>query len=304
MLKLLVITVLSFSLVFPALTTAAQQPLNPSTHKENIAGTERTWRIFIPSPYQNDKKLPLVLNFHGTGGTSERQESLSQFEPLAEKESFIVVAPQAKYLSPEINKLTWNVDQLEGEIDDVAFVKELIKHLKNTYAIDENRIYATGFSGGGRMSSRLACDLSDVIAAFAPVAGVRFPENCRPTRPVPIITFHGTKDGVNHYIHKPSSPPYWRMGVEPALQGWIKNNGCDNAPTEEKISETLSKLSYLNCDTPAELVFYKSTKSGHTWPGTPSAPLLKKFGLGETDMEISATELIWEFFLKHKLKKP
>jgi hypothetical protein len=58
----------------------------------------------------------------------------------------------------------------------------------------ENRIYAIGFSSGARMSSRLACDLSDRMAAIGPVGGLRYPEDCAPTRPVPVIAFHGKRD--------------------------------------------------------------------------------------------------------------
>ena len=74
------------------------------------------------------------------------------------------------------------------------------------------------------MSSRLACELSESIAASGPVAGVRYPEDCNPTRPVPVITFHGKNDTVNHYSHQVDSPDYWRMGVEDAIGGWVKKN--------------------------------------------------------------------------------
>ncbi len=272
----------------------------PILQKLEWNGIEREWRIYVPSAYKKGNETPLVLSFHGTSGTPERQEGLSQFEPLAEKEGFIVVTPAAKFKSLDSGRVTWNVDQHEGELDDVAFIRNLIAELGENYSIDENRIYATGFSGGGRMSSRLACDMSDVFAAIAPVAGVRFPENCNPSRSVPLITFHGKLDPVNHYVHQEDSAPYWRSGVEEALSGWIKHNHCESEPASEKISETLTKLSYTNCDS-SVVEFYRSEDTGHTWPGSPSAEALAKFGMGKTDMEISATNLSWEFFKGHPL---
>lgn len=83
------------------------------------------------------------------------------------------------------------IAELPGQsVDADRFSRELIDHISAHLSVDMSRIYATGMSGGGRMSSRLACDLSDVIAAIRPVAGIRYPEDCNPTRPVPVITFH------------------------------------------------------------------------------------------------------------------
>ena len=152
------------------------------------------------------------------------------------------------------------------------------------------------------MSSRLACDLSEVIAAIGPVAGVRYPEDCDPTRPVPVITFHGKNDQINHYLYQSSSPSYWRMGVEEAIGGWIHNNKCADFPVDESASETVSRVSYRECQDGADIVFYRSEDAGHTWPGSPFAQSLDEMGLGITNGEIAATVLIWEFFQSHPMQ--
>ena len=152
------------------------------------------------------------------------------------------------------------------------------------------------------MSSRLACDLSKLIAAIGPVAGVRYPEDCNPSRPVPVITFHGKDDPVNHFEHQSESPGYWRMGVEDAIGGWVRNNNCAGLPTDEPVSATVSRVSYRGCERGADVVFYRSEDAGHTWPGSPLAKMLEEIGMGITNNDIAATIMIWEFFESHPMQ--
>jgi polyhydroxybutyrate depolymerase len=258
--------------------------------------------MFVPDQYEEGVALPLVLNFHGTGSTPDQQSGISEFELLAAKVGFLVASPEGKYPRKKDGRLTWNVDLSQDGVDDVRFVQEMVVKIRTKFSVDSKRIYATGFSGGGRMSSRLACNLSELIAAIGPVAGVRYPEDCKPTRPVPIVTFHGKNDRVNHYEYQPDSPSYWRMGVEEAIGGWVQNNKCAAVPTEGPASTTVSRVSYRECQAAADIVFYRSEDAGHTWPGSPYAQALEERGLGITNSEIAATNLIWEFFEDHPLQ--
>jgi polyhydroxybutyrate depolymerase len=295
------ITILLLIAIFSGSITAQE---NSAEQFESITvnGEERQWRIFIPSTYKKGKPTPLVLNFHGSGSAPNRQAMLSEFEQLAELEEFFVISPTAKYYPKKGGLVTWNVDSHEKGVDDVLFIRELIANISQHYTIDPTRIYSTGFSGGARMSSRLACDLSNVIAAIAPVAGVRFPEDCNPSRPVPVITFHGKADNINHYKHQADSNAYWRMGVEEALSGWISTNKCTGSPALEDVSDSVIRVSHQNCQNEGHVIFYRSEDAGHTWPGSPLADYLETSGLGKTNMEISATKLIWEFFKMHPLQ--
>jgi polyhydroxybutyrate depolymerase len=265
----------------------------------SLDGVERTWRIFVPDQYEEGKALPLVLNFHGTGSTPDRQSRLSAFEVLASEAGFLVAAPAGKFTRTRGGRLTWNVDLRQDGVDDVLFVREMIYEISEQFSVDPNRIYATGFSGGGRMSSRLACDLADLIAAIGPVAGVRFPEDCSPSRPVPVITFHARNDMVNHYEHQSDSPGYWRMGVEDAISGWVKNNQCASTPTVKPVSKMVNLVEYRNCQGGGDVVFYRSEDGGHTWPVAPFADVLEEPGSGLRDSETTATNLIWAFFKSH-----
>jgi polyhydroxybutyrate depolymerase len=262
----------------------------------------RQYRLFVPTSYDKNKPMPLVLNFHGTSGTPAQQVEISDIETLAAQQGFIAVSPAAIYRRTPDGPNTWNVDKDPLGVDDVLFVKTLIAQLKQHYNIDNSRIYAMGFSGGARMSSRLACDLSAQIAAIGPVAGVRFAEDCQPSRAVPVITFHGKKDGVNHYVANENSPPYWRMGVEPALSGWVDNNHCAKPAQSTDLGEQVTRLTYSHCQDHGDVVFYQSASAGHTWPGSKMADKLASNGLGASDKHIPATELIWAFFKAHPLQ--
>src|SRR5918995_1617459 len=152
---------------------------------------QRAYRLFVPPGYDGHLRLPLVLDLHGSGGTSADQARNSGFEILSASERFIVAT-----LDAEGGR--WNVPVQANRPDDVAYVRDVIAHIAARVCTDEMRVYATGFSGGGRMSSLLGCQLGSRIAAIAPVAGLRFREPCT-GRPVPVLTFHGLADRQNPY---------------------------------------------------------------------------------------------------------
>jgi polyhydroxybutyrate depolymerase len=141
----------------------------------------REFRLHIPPGYLPGHAAPLVINLHGAGGTGRQQELYSRMSGKADEAGFIAVHPEGRG-DPQ----TWYVGPtVSGQQEDVQFMRDLITCLKKQLSIDANRIYATGFSNGGGMANRLGCDLSDVIAAIAPVSGAYFfHDNCPTTRPV------------------------------------------------------------------------------------------------------------------------
>jgi polyhydroxybutyrate depolymerase len=214
---------------------------------------------------------------------------LTDLSKVADKKKFIIAAPEGIY--PYVGVNSWNADLDPGGANDVEFVKDLIREISSKVAIDQKRIYATGFSGGARMSSRLACEISNVIAAIGAVAGLRFPEKC--ARPVSIIAFHGTEDRILR-IHL----------VEASVFGWVENNGCNKTPMTRNISEDVTQISYGGCKGNAEVIFYRVNKGGHVWPDSPMSDYWEKMGLWrakEINKEINATNLIWGFFESHPM---
>ena len=151
----------------------------------------RTYRLFVPSGYDGHQRLPLVLDLHGSGGNAAGQARNSGLETLSATERFIVATLEAE-------GGRWNVPVQSGRPDDVAYVSDVISDVAKRVCTDETRVYATGFSGGGRMTSLLACQLGSRLAAVAPVSGLRFPGPCS-GRPIPVLTFHGLADPQNPY---------------------------------------------------------------------------------------------------------
>ena len=239
---------------------------------------QRTYRLFVPAGYDGRTRLPLVLDLHPSGGTSAGQARTSGMEQIAERENFAVASPQAE-------NGRWNVPVDSNRADDVAYVSDVIDHVSAQLCVDSARVYATGFSGGARMSSLLACKLNTRIAAIAPVAGLRWPAPCS-GRPVPILTFHGLADPQNTYDGKANRGAEWDESVPEALGGWAGHNGCNDKVILEDPDGPLSTMRYTGCRGDVEVRLVRIDGLGHTWP----------------KQEIDATGAIWQFFKSQRLR--
>ncbi|HJR71726.1 MAG TPA: PHB depolymerase family esterase [Gammaproteobacteria bacterium] len=241
-------------------------------------GRERTYRLFVPPSYDGRASLPLVLDLHGSGGTAERQAGTSRFEALAASEGFAVATLQA---GAEGNR--WNVPVTADRPDDVQYVSDVIDHVAARVCTDRTRVYATGFSGGARMSSLLACRLNDRIAAIAPMAGLRWPGPCQ-GRAIPVLTFHGLADPQNTYDgHVEQRGLEWLESVPDALAGWARHNRCAGEAVLDDPPGPLSTLSYRGCR--AEVRLVRVDGLVHRWARD----------------EVDATAAMWEFFRSHSL---
>lgn len=281
--------------------TLAQTVAEPETIGFSVQGSERSILLYRPAS-TDGSQLPLVFNLHGSGGTAERQDRFSGMSGLLETEKFLLAGGTALYEYPE-GRLTWNADLDPNGVSDVDYILAAIEAIGKVATVDRNRIYVTGMSGGGRMSSRLACELADTLAAIAPVAGIQFARDCSPSQAIPIITFHSTDDVVNTYAKgNEERNPNWVRGVEPAIEDWVKSNGCDGTANEEAITGEIMRIAYQGCENGAELIFYRLEDGNHTWPGTPIFEELAERRGVRANMDISATELIWEFFERHSLE--
>jgi polyhydroxybutyrate depolymerase len=240
---------------------------------------ERAYRLFVPPGYDGVGRLPLVLDLHGSGGNAAGQARNSGLETLSTTERFIVAT-----LEGEGNR--WNVPVQDNRADDVAYVRDVIAHVGARVCIDETRVYATGFSGGGRMSSLLACQLGSHIAAIAPVSGLRFPGPCN-GRPVPVLTFHGLADRQNPYDgHAAGRGAEWLESVPDALAGWARHNACKGDVVLDDPPGPLSTMNYQRCGG-AEVRMIRIDGLGHTW----------------TKQEVDTTGVMWQFFKTHRLSR-
>lgn len=270
-----------------------------------VGGRKRTYLLHLPTNYDGKSRMPLVVVLHGGGGNAQNAPVMTGMSAKADAAGFIAVYPNGSGLLSDDRLLTWNAGNccgyaLDNNIDDVAFIRSLIDNLQGKLAIDPARIYATGISNGGMMSYLLACQLSDKIAAIAPVAGAMSMNSCIPTYPVSVIIFHGTAD--EHVLYNGGKPlkqadkqhPRIDKPVSYAVEFWVKANGCNPTPQKEAKGNII-KETYSGGKNGTEVVLYTIVGGKHSWPGGSRGWL----GGDEPAKEISATDLMWDFFARH-----
>jgi polyhydroxybutyrate depolymerase len=257
---------------------ACDLPNTPGVSSQQLTSSQRprAYRLFVPPGYDGRTRLPLVLDLHGSGGNAAGQARNSGFETLAATEGFLVAT-----LEGDGNR--WNVPSQSGRADDVLYVGDVITHVAARVCTDDSRVYMTGFSGGGRMTSLAACRLGARLAAVAPVSALRWPGPCEGPR-VPVLTFHGLADPQNPYDgHAAGRGAEWLESVPEALAGWARHNGCRGDAILDDPPGPLSTMRYDGCGD-AEVRMIRIDGLGHTW----------------TKTEIDTTGVMWQFFKGHR----
>jgi len=283
------------------------EDLKPGDHvlSLSVGGRERTYLLHLPPVYDGRQLLPLVIVLHGGGGNAPGAVRMTGFSPKADKEGFVVVYPNGSGRL-KTRLLTWNSGNccgyaLDNEVDDVGFIRALIEELVKTRSIDPTRVYATGMSNGGMMTYRLGCELANKLAAIAPVAGALNVENCAPANPVSVVIFHGTADehvlyGGGEPIRKVDIHRRVDKSVSYAVSFWVKQDGCAATPQRSEKGNIRTEI-YSGGKGGTEVAVYTVNGGGHAWPGG------EAYLLGaEPTKEISATDLIWDFFVRHPKK--
>ena len=196
-----------------------------------VNGFTRTVIVHVPKRSTSATSLALVLNLHGSGSTALEQEGFTKMNATANQDGFIVAYPQA--LIPDGNGFDWNVPGVPllggravppKSANDVKFLTSLVAIMESKYCVNPKMVYATGFSGGARMTSQLACDDSGLFAAVAPVSGLRRPKPCPTNRSVPVISFHGSADQVDPFAGH--GQKYWTYSVTTAAKDWSTQDHC------------------------------------------------------------------------------
>ena len=267
----------------------------------------RSYRIHVPPSYDGSNPVPLVFVLHGFPDNAKDIQSVGM-NAKADEEGFIAVYPNGHTYS-----LYWVLMNLIyfrswgfffncwdfNNVDDVGFIRTLIEKLQTTLEIDSSRIYISGLSGGALITYRLGAELSDIVAAIAPVAGSiggrwMFEDDSplyiipEPEHPLPVIVFHGMNDSAVPYE---GSEEF--ISVNDSVSFWVEHNQCDPDP-QINISESgnIITRTYTNGSDGTEVVLYTVVDGVHGWFGAPGWPY-------EYPCEISANDLIWEFFEKH-----
>lgn len=215
---------------------------------------------------------------------STDEEHLTGMSDKSDREGFIVVYPDATPF--------WNVGHDPDGEADLRYIRDLITSLESQYKIDPKRIYATGISNGGGMTNRVGCDMADTVAAIAPDSGAYdFWQDCSPSRPIPVLAFHGLDDKLVAYEGdaKENSPP-----IEEWAAAWASRNGCSPSAVTTTPVATVTLHTWQNCRDHADVLLYALANHGHAWPGS-------SVTFEPTSQAINATDVMWDFFVKHPL---
>jgi polyhydroxybutyrate depolymerase len=252
----------------------------------------------------------VVLVFHGGASNAQQMVRFCGLNETADKHGFVVVYPSG---TGRLNvTLTWNGGNccgyaMQQEVDDVGFTRAMLDDLGKVLNVDPKRVYATGMSNGAIMAYRLASEMSDRIAAIAPVAGPMGTDTCSPKRPVSVIHFQGTDDQFAPFEggkgdRSLSQTDFY--SVEHSVRAWVKANGCKGEPATEVLPDRARDGTKVTIKTygggkdGAEVVLVVIEGGGHTWPG--KEPALKV--LGKATKNVSANEVMWQFFEKHPMR--
>lgn len=249
---------------------------------------------------------PLVIAFHGGQSHPDMMRRFSGIERLADQGRAVVVFPAGT--GSREGLLTWNGGNCCGEAkaddsEDVGFTRELVRGLAARLSLDPLRIHATGMSNGAMMAYRVAAEMADVVASIAAVAGPMAVESIRPSRPVPLLHFHGTLDQFTPFAGGIGRRSVTRVSHRPVLEGlleWVHANGCSAQLRSEPIpcsddGITVERFTWGPGRAESEVVLYRFDGGGHTWPGQKP----DSFFLGPSALSIDANEIIWEFFRRH-----
>jgi polyhydroxybutyrate depolymerase len=285
-------------------------PLGPGDHsrKLTVGGRERSYLVHIPPQYDPKKATPVVLVLHGAGMNASMTVAFTGMSDKSDEAGFIAVYPNGTGIDPF---LTLNAGGRKGFLaehsaDDVKYVAHLLDDLAGMVNVDQKRIFATGMSNGGMMCYRLAAELSDRIAAIAPVAGTMAIDDAKPKRPVSVIHFHGTADTLVPFGGPGSGTPKFLTfkSVDESIRLWCKIDQCPatpaitDLPDEANDGTTVKRTTYGPGKDGAEVVLIAIEGGGHTWPGK-KPPI---GFLGKSTLDIAANDVIWQFFQKHPMK--
>lgn len=313
-----VLTLLAVVLCTGRTLTAEVADLNPRAHTKaqtlQVGNLQRTYYVHVPAGMPEGKLLPVVMMFHGGGGTAAYAERESRFSDLADREGFLAVYPEG------VDK-SWNdgrghefIPAQRQHVDDVGFVAAMLDQLAKNYPVDTRRIYATGISNGGIFSHYLGLKLSQRIAAIAPVAGgisVAQAENFKPQRPVSVLIIHGKSDPLVPYNGGDITVLGARRGkiisTEAAVKIWVEIDGCQGEPAKETLALkdrqdgcSAERMTYRRGKAGTEVSLLTIVGGGHTWPG--GIQYLPENIVGKLCHDLNASKVIWEFFVQHPMQ--
>ncbi|MGH7923255.1 MAG: alpha/beta hydrolase family esterase [Candidatus Binatus sp.] len=303
-----------FSAAAAAATSAAVPA--PGNHNESIevgAGANKMTRTFIvhvPPRFDGKSKVPVVIMLHGAGGSGEGAMAEAGWAAKADREGFVAVFPDGSPPRPMVparfllNPRLWNDGSGRAigvdHVDDIGFISAMIDFLEARYAADPSRIYCTGFSNGASMTFSVGLNLSNRIAAIAPVSGHLWYHEKQLAYPVPLLFIIGTDDPLNPIAGGNVRLPWGKTEdvppIEDSLKEWERMLGCGPEVRTSRGNGVL-EITYDQCARGGEVEYDRVKGLGHVWPGGTNR--LPQKWVGKPSNNLNATDVIWEFFKAH-----
>jgi polyhydroxybutyrate depolymerase len=283
-------------------------------------GRDFVFHVHIPASVDVHAPAPVVLFFHGGGGSADGQELVVQLIPFADAHGFVLVRGEG-FATPGGNGEVWNAGSCCAAaadnalaIDHVGAVRAFLDLLATQTCVDAKRVFATGHSNGGMFSYRLGCELADRIAAIAPNAAMLMDRDldatpvktlfaCTPSRPVPVLHLHGLADLCAPFAGGSSNglDPATRPPVQYGIDVFRAANACAAEPMTTFTTGMASCSTWGGCSAGADVTLCTIGGAGHIWAGAPYRPATRTQCGGEASSDLDANQAIWDFFVAHPM---
>ncbi len=287
------------AIVKPTATTASTTQPGDYERTLTVNGLDRTYLLHIPPRLDIDQPVPVILVFHGFGESATYAHLTYGFDVIADTSGFIVIYPSGTGSKP-----SWNAGMCCGyavinNIDEAAFVRQILSDLGTIARIDPKRIYIAGFDNGAMLSYRLACEMPGTFAAIASVAGVLlYYGPCQPQQPVSVIHIHGLSDTNVPYAG--GGLPGFGAEYSPVAYGvatWVQLDGCVDSPQVTK-EGTVTHTVYAPCRGGTAVELYTIDGLGHMWPSLNGTSVSKVIWDFFTGYSKPSTALTWSLICK------
>ncbi len=256
-------------------TDARTLPAGTTAHTMQHDGQVRSYLLHVPPGYDATRRAPVVVMFHGLGGTPAKILAASGMSSLADRDAFIVVAPLARGAVSQ-----WDFrSPPDDAVSDAHFTRALVGEVRSRGCIDDSGVYAAGFSNGSALVLALACDEQSPFAAYGAVSGPYIAPDCSRAKPASIAYFHGMRDERVPYAGAETviGP---MPSVDDTVAEWVAHDRCPAVGATTTAIGALRHFSWRGCADGSAISVHVLEDEGHRWPGS----------------QIDASSVMWEFF--------
>lgn len=290
-----------------------------SIRSVTVDGRSYSYRLHIPAD-RPSPAAPLLISLHAGASNAQLQDEVTELPSKSDEAGFVLLTANG-YTDGNTPLYAWNAGACcnpatADNVDQVKVLRAMLSDASSVVAIDPKRVFAAGYSNGGMMAYRLACEMSDRIAAVAIAAGEMMDKNlalglertvfeCNPPRAVPIFHMHGLADTCALFeggVGTGAQPRPPRSAVNDNIAFWQAHNQCTTGPTQTYQRGSASCETYSGCRADADVTLCTISNGGHIWPGSPFyGEELKTACGGLQTTDLIANDQIWAFFKAHPM---